>query len=182
MILSTRAKGRVSVVVLSALVVVVGALVVLFRSSGDSSSVAQPIAFSHKVHADKQIDCAFCHEYVSTQAVAGMPGVQLCMTCHSGLETRTPEIQKLFEFAEKRREVPWKRVYHFPHEAYVIFNHKRHVAANISCQVCHGDVARMTVAERVVDQTMGWCMDCHRQEAAKFAVPQLALDCRLCHK
>lgn len=111
-----------------------------------------------------------------------MPSVQLCVTCHSGLGTQSEEIKKIFTYWEKRREIPWVRVYRFPPQAQVIFNHARHVAANISCAVCHGDVAHMTVAVRVMEHTMGWCVDCHKQNRTTFAHPDLATDCLTCHK
>jgi hypothetical protein len=98
------------------------------------------------------------------------------------MPNRTPEIDKIFAYSERNEEIPWARVYPLPKEAYVVFNHKRHIAANVSCTVCHGDVAKMTVAERVVDHTMGWCVDCHKQNESKFPNPKLATDCLTCHK
>ena len=169
---------RISLLIL----ILVGSTFMLLRFVGKSLGVEQPIAFNHKIHVEKQIDCTFCHQYVKSQAVAGLPSVQLCLTCHSALPTRTGEIQKIFAYAEKQQEIPWVRVYQLPPQAYVVFNHKRHIAANISCNVCHGDVARMGVAERVVSHTMGWCVDCHKQNESAFPLPRLATDCWTCHK
>ena len=42
------------------------------------------------------------------------------------------------------------------------------------CAMCHGDLTQMTVAERVVDHTMGFCIDCHKQRGASN-------DCLTCH-
>jgi len=154
----------------------------LVQLRGGFSSARQPIAFSHRAHAEKQIDCVFCHSYATSHAIAGLPSVQLCITCHSGLGLRTEEIEKIFSYGERGREIPWVRVYRFPAHAYVIFNHARHVAARVSCTVCHGDVASMTVAVRAVEHTMGWCVECHKQNARTFARPDLATDCLTCHK
>jgi hypothetical protein len=44
----------------------------------------------------------------------------------------------------------------------VYFTHKRHVSAGVECQECHGEVQdTMTVARRVSELTMGWCLECH---------------------
>lgn len=174
-----REVGRAVLFLLIALLTVTFLILVQFAGG---PSAGQPIAFNHRAHAEKEIDCVFCHQYAGSQAVAGMPSVQLCATCHSGLGTQTDEIKKIFTYWEKRREIPWVRVYGFPPQAQVIFTHARHVAANISCAVCHGDVAQMTVAVRAVEHTMGWCVNCHKQNQAMFAHPDLATDCLTCHK
>jgi hypothetical protein len=44
---------------------------------------AQPIAFSHKLHAgDLKIDCLFCHYAASKSPHAGIPSSTLCLNCH----------------------------------------------------------------------------------------------------
>jgi hypothetical protein len=44
----------------------------------------------------------------------------------------------------------------------------------VDCTNCHGNVAQMTVAERKVDHSMGFCVDCHREKKASN-------DCLTCH-
>jgi len=56
----------------------------------------------------------------------------------------------------------------------VRFNHAPHVRAKVECATCHGDVAKQTVAERVVDHTMGFCVSCHQAKKASN-------DCLTCH-
>jgi hypothetical protein len=182
MLLPVHQKGRIKLVVLMAFLVIGGGLAVWLQSSGTSTTVVQPIVFNHRIHVEKQIDCSFCHQHVTSQVAAGLPSVQLCITCHSVLPKQTPEIDKIFAFAEKKQEIPWVRVYQLPEHAYVVFNHKRHIAANVACTVCHGEVAQMTVAEPVVNHTMGWCVDCHKQNESKFPSAKLATDCLTCHK
>ena len=45
---------------------------------------AQPIAFSHRVHAgDLSIDCLFCHPGAEESRHAGVPAASVCMKCHA---------------------------------------------------------------------------------------------------
>jgi hypothetical protein len=71
-------------------------------------------------------------------------------------------------------EIPWARVYDYSPSAHLRFNHAPHIRAGVTCANCHGDVAQQTVAERVVDLTMGYCIDCHQER-------QASVDCLTCH-
>jgi hypothetical protein len=43
----------------------------------------QPIAFSHRLHADElQIDCQHCHDAAGESRHAGVPSGDACMRCH----------------------------------------------------------------------------------------------------
>jgi hypothetical protein len=134
----------------------------------------QPIPFPHKTHIAKQAQCTDCHETVERGPVAGIPSVKTCMICHSQIATDRPLIKEVTSYSEKGIEIPWQRVYGFTHEAHIRFNHAPHIRANVDCATCHGDVGAMTVAERAVDHTMGFCVNCHRQKNAPN-------DCLTCH-
>jgi hypothetical protein len=134
----------------------------------------QPIPFPHKTHIAKQAVCTDCHESVEKGPIAGIPSVKTCMICHSQIATDRPLIKQVTSYADRGVEIPWQRVYGFPHEAHIRFQHAPHIRANVECSVCHGDVANQTVAERVVDHNMGFCVDCHRQKKASN-------DCLTCH-
>ena len=134
----------------------------------------QPIPFPHNTHIAKQAMCTDCHETVERGPVAGIPSVKTCMICHSQIATDRPLIKEVTGYSDKGVEIPWQRVYGFPHEVHVRFNHAPHVRANVDCKTCHGDVATMTVAQRVVDHTMGFCVNCHREKNAPN-------DCFTCH-
>ena len=47
-------------------------------------------------------------------------------------------------------------------------------AAKVECATCHGNVAAQTVAQRNVDHTMGFCVNCHNERKAP-------VDCLTCH-
>jgi cytochrome c7-like protein len=134
----------------------------------------QPIPFPHRTHIAKKAVCTDCHESVEKGPIAGIPSVKTCMICHSQIATDKPLIKQVTSYADKGIEIPWQRVYGFTHEAHVHFNHAPHVRANVDCATCHGDVANQTVAERVVDHNMGFCVNCHNQKHASN-------DCLTCH-
>ena len=137
-------------------------------------AAVQPIPFPHKTHIAKKAVCADCHESADKGPIAGIPSVKTCMICHSQIATDKPLIKLVTGYADKGVEIPWQRVYGFTREAHVRFNHAPHIRASVACATCHGDVANQTVAERVVDHNMGFCVNCHRQKGASN-------DCLTCH-
>jgi len=154
----------------------------------------QPIPFSHKIHAGtNKIPCMYCHIYAEKSRHAGVPNVKRCMGCHSIIKTDSPLIQKLASYWEKKEPIPWVKVYNLPDHVY--FPHKRHVKAGVPCQRCHGDVANM---DRISRQTvligipyvsvsplkMGWCLDCHTNEAQTYIGTPVknGADCWTCHQ
>jgi mono/diheme cytochrome c family protein len=160
---------------------------------------AQPILFSHLVHAGSfQIGCQFCHADARRSEYAGLPSVERCMGCHRIIGAQdNPEIQKIHRYAERGEAVPWVRVFKIPEFTY--FPHKPHVRAGVECQSCHGPVERMRVVgaatgPRLLNDlknlvglrpsspalTMGWCLDCHREQNATRGM-RAPLDCVACH-
>ncbi len=139
-------------------------------------SPAQPIKFSHKIHAGQnQINCVYCHHSAEKGKTAGIPSINVCMNCHKGISsgatTGTSEINKIYEAAgfnpetqkydKPQKPVKWIRVHNLPDFAY--FNHSQHVVVGKQqCQTCHGKVEEMDVVEQKSPLTMGWCVDCHR--------------------
>src|SRR6188474_2051950 len=78
----------------------------------------QPIPFPHNVHIAKKAVCTDCHESVERSPVAGIPSVKTCMICHEQIATDKPLIKEVAAYSEKGVEIPWQRVYGFPHEAH----------------------------------------------------------------
>lgn len=145
----------------------------LYFQSPQGRAPAQPIAYSHKLHAgDLKINCFFCHDSARRSPVAGVPSVQRCIGCHNIMQTDTPEIQKLKAAWEEKKPIEWIRVHKLPE--FTMFNHKRHVKAGVSCQTCHGPVETMEVVRQEAPLTMGWCLDCHKENKAPT-------DCYTCH-
>jgi len=134
----------------------------------------QPIPFPHPTHVTMVgLPCTYCHQYVDQSRRAGVPSVQLCMSCHRNVATERPAIKKLTEYWDNREPIPWVRIHKLPD--HVHFSHKRHVKRNIDCSVCHGELKTMDVVRRVRSLKMGWCVRCHEANGA-------SIDCYTCHK
>lgn len=120
-------RNRILTIVLSvALVLTVLVLLgtaPLVRLPGDHQGFepAQPIAFSHRLHAgDLKIQCLYCHSAAEKGRHAGIPSADTCMNCHTTVtapwgalraedekatqEKRSParvvspELQKLYQY------------------------------------------------------------------------------------
>ena len=184
-------------------IVLLAVLVSLALSSwGRRPAIAQPsqqpIQFPHNVHVQTyKIDCQYCHADARRSEFAGLPSVTRCMGCHKITAADRPEIKKLAEYLAKGQPIPWERINHMPE--FVYFPHKAHLRAGLRCQTCHGAVETMTTfgartGPRLTNDllnlvglrppqpplTMGWCVDCHRQQNATRGT-KAPLDCVTCH-
>lgn len=132
----------------------------------------QPIKFSHKIHAgENKISCDYCHTGANKSKHASIPPASLCLNCHnvirSGTNTGESEIEKIHQYVESGKPVPWVKVYNLPD--HVFFSHAQHVnVGKVDCKTCHGDVADMGRIQQVNDLGMGWCINCHRETAVNF--------------
>tara|TARA_B100000902_G_scaffold223063_1_gene211910 strand:+ start:1289 stop:2506 length:1218 start_codon:yes stop_codon:yes gene_type:complete len=146
---------------------------------------AQPIAFSHKLHAGENgVDCNYCHTSARKSKHSGIPSANVCMNCHTYVNegktaSGTKEIQKIYDalgfdpgtrtYIEgyEQKPIEWIRIHNLPDHAY--FNHSQHVVAGgLECQECHGPVEEMDVLYQYSELTMGWCIDCHRDTEVKM--------------
>ncbi len=149
----------------------------------------QPVVYSHAVHAGTmQIPCQYCHFGASESRYAGVPPASICMNCHAQVLPEHPEVQKVAAALAENRPIEWVRVHRLPDHA--TFDHSIHVAADLTCQTCHGPVETMGRVEQWAPLTMGWCLDCHRQgggiETASVAARPAGrgnelTDCSSCH-
>ena len=127
----------------------------------------QPVPFSHSVHAGQLgMDCRFCHNGVEKSWFANLPGASTCMNCHNVVLKDDPRLQIVRESATNNTPVPWVQVHIVPD--YVYFNHSVHVRRGISCVECHGRVDKMDEVREVASMSMSFCLDCHRDPAAKI--------------
>jgi hypothetical protein len=135
----------------------------------------QPLEFPHDVHVAQGLTCTdYCHESAAKSSVAGLPGIKTCMICHAAIATDRPRIQQLAALEAKGLDLAWQRVYGYTKEAHVRFDHAPHLRAKVDCSTCHGAIAQQTVAQRNVDLTMGFCVNCHAERKASN-------DCLTCH-
>lgn len=176
---------------------------------------AQPLAFSHLLHSgEMNIDCLYCHSGAESSRHAGIPSAGLCMNCHESVRATlgavraeeeaaakekrpprpivSPELAKLFRALGRddqqqeglqRRPLEWVQVHNLPD--FVYFDHRAHVNAGVNCQRCHGPVETMQRVRQTTDLSMGWCVNCHRQEAANPERQEQqgpSIDCGVCHR
>lgn len=139
---------------------------------------AQPIEFSHKIHAgDMGIPCQSCHIYVAKSPSSSVPSVNKCWNCHKSMPGvfNKPEIVTLRQYWENKEPIPWVKVHDVAD--FVYFPHKRHVQAGVECASCHGEVETMERVRQVTPLSMKWCIDCHDERQV-----QHGRDCWTCHK
>ena len=133
----------------------------------------QPVEFSHKLHAEKNLVCADCHRRASEGERAGLPTAEQCLTCHRTIVPDSAKVEPLLKFAEQGGgEIPWIRVYETP--PFVFFSHSSHVNGGVACAECHGPVAVRETLTKEVSTSMTACMNCH----AARNVPN---HCYFCH-
>jgi hypothetical protein len=137
-------------------------LFLFYATPGTNVGAEQPIPFSHRVHTGvKNIQCEFCHPYVSYSIHPGLPPVDKCLYCHRHIIARHPWIQKEHRYFDTQTPTPWVKV-NFLAE-HVLFNHQRHIRKNIQCQECHGAIETM---DRVKGKHfyMEFCITCHQKK------------------
>ncbi|NNC95344.1 MAG: c-type cytochrome [Chitinophagales bacterium] len=180
-----KSKALITALVLAAFIFVAFELadgaISLGRQQGYQP--AQPIAFSHKLHAGKyNIDCQYCHHSASQSKHSNIPSVDVCMNCHKAVQQgptgNKEEIEKIYaaadydvfsqEYGPDPNPIEWVRIHNLPDHVY--FNHQQHVVAgNLECQTCHGPIEEMEEVYQYAPLSMGWCINCHRETQVQFA-------------
>lgn len=131
----------------------------------------QPVPFEHSLHAGQLgIDCRYCHAAVEKSGTSSVPAAQTCMNCHSTIKTQSPLLEVVRQSYQTGDPVPWVKIHANPD--YVYFNHSVHVNRGVSCVECHGKVNEMPVVHQDQPHSMSWCLDCHRNPAARIRRPE----------
>jgi menaquinone reductase, multiheme cytochrome c subunit len=137
----------------------------------------QPVPFSHALHAGElKMDCRYCHNSVDKSAHSTIPPTQTCINCHSpktspksptggapalsAVHSDSKKLKPIHDSWRTGESVDWIRVHRLPD--FVYFNHSAHVNRGVSCVTCHGRVDQMEIVYQAKDQSMTWCIDCHR--------------------
>jgi hypothetical protein len=132
-------------------------------------TIAQTVPFSHEHHVKGLgLDCRYCHTSVETEASAGMPATQTCMTCHSQVWNEAPMLAPVRESLASGKPLSWTRVHDLPQ--FVYFHHGIHVQKGIGCSTCHGPVDKMPLVWKNEPMSMSWCLQCHK-DPSKFVRP-----------
>lgn len=155
---------------------------------------AQPLAYSHKLHAgDMKIQCIYCHSNADKGAQATVPALTTCMNCHTQVQNPGPagqltaDMTYLLDHVKRQEPIHWRKVNVVAD--FVYFEHSRHVNSDIKCQECHGPIETMERVRRQYGEKMSWCLGCHRQPPPKDShAEQLAWStrapthCVTCHR
>lgn len=127
----------------------------------------QPVPFSHAIHAGQLgIDCRYCHTGVEKSWFSNIPAASTCMNCHNQVLKDDPRLALVRESAQKNIPIPWIQIHKLPD--FVYFNHSVHVNRGISCVECHGRVDKMDEVYHATPLNMAFCLNCHRNPAAKL--------------
>lgn len=106
--------------------------------------------FSHKTHQEAEVECATCHEAATSKAPTDvlLPPMETCYQCHD---------QGSFgEFSYHENVPPLVTGY------IAKFNHEIHLAQELKCEKCHGDVEKSEVMTRHYLPKMTQCVTCHQ--------------------
>ena len=158
---------------------------------------AQPIQFSHKVHAETAgLTCDNCHLLKDDGRFSGIPPLAKCAECHADIIGNSPHEKKLVEeYIKPKREIPWLAYSHQPQN--VFFSHASHIKlAHLPCEECHGkhgtsdslpdyeqnritgysrDIAGRALFGVQHGMTMNDCANCHTKH-------NIENTCLKCHK
>lgn len=133
----------------------------------------QPVPYSHKKHLALGLQCHDCHPNPEPGDRMTLPDASKCMACHSVIAKDKPSIQKLTEFSKTSAPIPWIRVYSLP--SWVYWNHRSHLEAQMTCEMCHGKVEELDTMAKITNvTTMAGCIDCHKKNEADTG-------CKYCH-
>lgn len=143
------------------------------RDSASQAQASQPLAFSHKLHSEQKLECAFCHENPDPGEAMSIPDAEFCMNCHETIAADKPAIRELAQFARTKKPIEWVRMYSLP--AFVFWSHRTHLGAGQQCAACHGDVTQMEIVHPTNVTTMDACVECHDKKDANTG-------CATCHE
>jgi hypothetical protein len=138
--------------------------------------------------------CMNCHKFIT--APLGKIRAEMALAKKEKRAPQrivSPEIQKIYDalgldermakdLKKAAKPMSWVKVYDLPD--YVRFDHRRHVNVGVDCQDCHGQVETMERVRQVGTLSMGWCVNCHRDNTGKVLKGQRMLpsnDCISCH-
>ena len=131
----------------------------------------QPVPCPHTVHAEQLgLDCRYCHNGVEQSWFSNIPSANTCMNCHNQVLASDARLEPVRESFRSGQPVSWVQIHKTPD--YVYFNHSVHVNRGVSCVHCHGPINKMDEVYHAKPLSMSFCLDCHRDPAAKIRPPE----------
>ena len=96
------------------------------------------------------------------------------MNCHNQVLKDDPRLALVRESAATGKPIPWVQIHRVPD--FVYFNHAVHVNRGVSCVECHGQINQMEEVYHAKPLSMSFCLDCHRDPAARLRPPDKITD------
>ena len=96
------------------------------------------------------------------------------MNCHNQVLKDDPKLALVRESYASGKPIKWIQIHKLPD--YVYFNHSVHVNRGVSCVECHGQINHMDEVYQAKPLTMSFCLECHRNPAAKLRPPEHITD------
>jgi hypothetical protein len=161
-------KPITAIVLAAALAVSLVTLVAAIRLPGDNQGYepVQPIAYSHRLHAGElQISCQYCHSGVDKSRHAGIPAMNVCMNCHSGVTATLAAVRQEEEAAKRE-------------------NRAAQTIESPELRKLYDALATMERVRQYESLSMGWCVNCHRdanENGIAGRQVQAPIDCVTCH-
>lgn len=122
--------------------------------------------FSHQQHVkDQGMSCDDCHQPSADGTLAGAPDPEVCAACHE-------QVAKNMELAKELAK-QWPR--HKSLSPDGIFSHQTHKEGGITCDKCHGDMAKNKKVTFNILPRMADCMNCHSEVG-------VSTECSTCHR
>ena len=135
----------------------------------------QPVAFSHAIHVNQVgVDCRYCHNGVEKSWYSNIPTASTCMNCHSQILPTDQRLALVRDSYATGKPIPWVQIHRMPD--YVYFNHSVHVNRGVSCVECHGQINQMDEVGQAKPLNMTYCLECHRDPAARLRPPDKITD------
>jgi len=127
----------------------------------------QPVGFPHSVHVNQLgLDCRYCHNAVEKSWYSNVPASATCFNCHNQVLKDDSRLALVRESVATGKPIAWVQIHKLPD--YVYFNHSVHVNRGVSCVHCHDRIDTMEEVYHAKTLSMTFCLDCHRQPAAKL--------------
>lgn len=168
-----RRFGRYSPILLWTLLLAGCTLVGLVARKGEEAAEKRPprvvSTFNHAIHVAADMSCTDCHEGAEGEDQAGLPEIELCEGCH---EIEDNEAYAKWVESEPKEDgsvvISREQLKGFRD---VTAPHAIHYAGEVTCDICHGDIAE---SEKILENTIlskEMCMECHEGD----------FDCSDCH-
>jgi hypothetical protein len=154
------------------ILILISPFLLFFIGMAPENDLQDKINFSHSLHiVDQELECTTCHINAETSTTGQddlLPIKDVCADCHD-VEAKD-ECSTCHTNVENAVKLPRMTQYS------TLFSHEKHIAKELNCETCHGDVSQNQAGQQASFPDMVVCMDCHRSNSVSQGQ-----DCYTCH-